>query len=121
MKARFVYFTFLLLALYSVAAYFVPDYLARNVVLLDEAMQNNQRFVSELTKAINESDKPIPKDVTLNLVSEMSLQEARYQRDIKQLLSLIKSQSMILIGLLLLHVGVLVHFLRKNKHTSQQT
>ncbi|QSX38419.1 hypothetical protein [Shewanella sedimentimangrovi] len=117
MKIRFVYLTFFLLILYSVSAYFFPNYLLQNIFLTDRSFETSQKFVSVLSNAIDESKAPLSKEMALSLVSEISKKESQKHRDLQNFAELAQYHSIILMGLMLLHLGALLRFLRANNET----
>lgn len=115
LKIRAVYISFSLLVAYSISSYFAPEYIADNVLRLHETREQSEAFSEELIKVIQEADEPLNEDMAISLVTEKFNSERARIDDTYRLVDLLKSKSLILFGLLLIHISVLVNALRSSK------
>lgn len=115
MKTKAVYISFSLIVAYSIFSYFAPEYIADNVLRLDETREQSQVVYEELIKVIQEADEPLTEDMAISLVTEKLNSETARMDDTYALVDLLKSKTFILFGLLLIHISVLVNALRSSK------
>ncbi|TRY28676.1 hypothetical protein [Aliiglaciecola sp. M165] len=117
MKNKLIYFTFFLLVAYSISGYFVPGYFGSDVLLLNQIRHNSDAYTSELKVALEESEEEVTKDIVVAMIDRANLIEHQRLDDTEDLIGLIKSHSLLLPGLLLLHFGVLLSALRTRNET----
>lgn len=114
-KNIIVYFTLVLLVIYSASAYFVPDYLSREVLRIEETIDDSNKFTSELIESIEDSEETLTKEMVVRLVSASKITNSRNYNDLSTLTDLIKQYSSLLFYLLFLHIIGIISFIRIKK------
>lgn len=117
MNTKVLFLTFFLLVAYSFSSFFVPEYIGSEVLQLNEVEKNSDKYASELEEVIAQSDAVMTKEMAQNLVSRANVLEKQRLNDTRRVIDLIQSHSLILFGILLIHLGALMSVLRSRNET----
>jgi hypothetical protein len=117
LNPKILFFTFFLLVAYSISSFFVPEYIGSEVLQLNEVEKNSDKYASDLKEAIEQSDVAMTKEMAQRLITGANILEKQRLNDTRRVIDLIQSHSLILLGILLIHLGALMSVLRSRNET----